>query len=118
MFKTMNFLLTLHLVKVSVIQSRLTLCDPVDCSPPASSVTGSPGKNTGVGCRAPETLPDRGSKPRSPALQVGSVLSEPPGKPSTAQHIQNYKFPTDHSIAELKFLGMLCSHFHSIQGIF
>ena len=31
----------------------LTLCDPVDCSLPGSSVHGdSPGKNTGVGCRA------------------------------------------------------------------
>ena len=31
----------------------LTLCDPVDCSPPGSSVHGdSPGKNTGVGCHA------------------------------------------------------------------
>ena len=28
-----------------------TLCDPMDCSPPGSSVHGdSPGKNTGVGC--------------------------------------------------------------------
>ena len=33
-----------------VAQSCLTLCDPVDCSPPGSSVQGdSPGKNTGVG---------------------------------------------------------------------
>ena len=33
-----------------VIQSRPTLCDPMDCSPPGSSVHGdSPGKNTGVG---------------------------------------------------------------------
>ena len=32
-------------------QSYLTLCDPMDCSPPGSSVHGySPGKNTGVGC--------------------------------------------------------------------
>ena len=32
-------------------QPCLTLCDPVDCSPPGSSVQGdSPGKNTGVGC--------------------------------------------------------------------
>ena len=31
----------------------LTLCDPMDCSPPGSSVHGdSPGKNTGVGCHA------------------------------------------------------------------
>ena len=36
-----------------VAQSCLTLCDPMDCSPPGSSVHGdSPGKNTGVGCLA------------------------------------------------------------------
>ena len=33
------------------LQSCPTLCDPVDCSPPGSSVHGdSPGKNTGLGC--------------------------------------------------------------------
>ena len=32
---------------------RLTLCNPMDCSLPGSSVHGdSPGKNTGVGCHA------------------------------------------------------------------
>ena len=36
-----------------VTQSCLTLCNPVDCSPPGPSVHGdSPGKNTGVGCHA------------------------------------------------------------------
>ena len=36
-----------------VAQSCPTLCDPVDCSLPTSSVHGvSPGKNTGVGCHA------------------------------------------------------------------
>ena len=31
----------------------MTLCDPMDCSPPDFSVHGdSPGKNTGVGCHA------------------------------------------------------------------
>ena len=36
-----------------VTQPCLTLCKPVDCSPPGSSVYGdSPGKNTGVGCHA------------------------------------------------------------------
>ena len=36
-----------------VAQSCPTLCDPMDCSPPGSSVHGhSPGKNTGVGCHA------------------------------------------------------------------
>ena len=34
------------------LQSCPTLCQPMDCSPPGSSVCGdSPGKNTGVGCR-------------------------------------------------------------------
>ena len=36
-----------------VAQSCSTLCDPMDCGPPGSSVHGdSPGKNTGVGCHA------------------------------------------------------------------
>ena len=36
-----------------VTQSCLTLCSPMDCSPPGSSVHGdSPDKNTGVGCHA------------------------------------------------------------------
>ena len=33
--------------------SRVRLCDPMDCSPPGSSVHGdSPGKNIGVSCYA------------------------------------------------------------------
>ena len=64
-----------------------TLYDPIDCSPGActgSSVhEDSPGKNTGVGCHAllQGNLPHPGIKLRSPALQVHSLLSEPPGKP-------------------------------------
>ena len=38
---------------VFVAQSRLTLCDPMDCSPPGFSVRkDSLGKNTGMGCHA------------------------------------------------------------------
>ena len=48
---------------------------------PGSSVHGdSLGKNTGVGC-PPGHLPNPGIKPRSPALQVDFLLSEPQGKP-------------------------------------
>ena len=32
------------------LQSCLTLCDPIDSSPPGSHPSDSPGKNTGVGC--------------------------------------------------------------------
>ena len=72
------------LVKVSVAQSCPTLCDPMDCSPPGFSVhRDSPGKNTGVGCQSflPRDLPNPGIEPRSPALQMNSLPSEPSGKP-------------------------------------
>ena len=52
-----------------VAQSCLTLCNPMDCSPPGSSVHGdSPGKNTGVGCHAllQGIFPIQGSKPGLP----------------------------------------------------
>ena len=41
----------IYAVLCLVAQSCLTLCDPMDCSLPGSSVHGdSPGRNTGVGC--------------------------------------------------------------------
>ena len=56
-----------------VAQSCLTLCDPMDWSPPGYSVHGdSSGKNTGMGCHplSPGDLSDPGIKPGSPALQL------------------------------------------------
>ena len=67
-----------------VAQSCLTLCDPMDCSPPGSSVHGdSLSKNTGVGCHAllQGIFPTEGIKPRSLALQADSLPDEPPEKP-------------------------------------
>ena len=60
----------------------LTLCDPMDCSLPGSSVHGdSPGKNIGVlPCPPPGDLSNPGIGPRSHALQADSLPSEPPGK--------------------------------------
>ena len=49
-----------------VAQLCLTLCDPMDCSPPGSSVHGdSPCKNTRVGCHAflQGIFPTQGLKP-------------------------------------------------------
>ena len=71
----------------SVTRSFLTLCDPMDCNPPGSSVHGMfSGKNTGVDCCFPpsEDLPDLGIEPMSsvsPALQADSLTAEPSGKP-------------------------------------
>ena len=58
-------------MQVSVARARPTLCDPMDHSPPGSSVHGiPPGKNTGVDCASPPgDLPDPGIEPRSPASQ-------------------------------------------------
>ena len=42
-----------HFFNSSEVLSHVRLCDPMDCSPPGSSVHGaSPGKNTGAGCHA------------------------------------------------------------------
>ena len=76
-----------HLISWAVClatQSCPTLCDPIDCSPPCSSVHGIfPGKNTGVGCHGllQGNLPNPGIKPRSPAFQADSFPAESPGKP-------------------------------------
>ena len=48
-----SFKVVLSYMCAESLQSCPTLCDPMDCSPPGSSVHGdSPGKNTGVGCHA------------------------------------------------------------------
>ena len=52
-------------------QSCPTLCDPMDCSLPGSSVCGdSPGKNTGIGCHG---LPSRGSSPLKNQPRVSCI---------------------------------------------
>ena len=60
----------------SVTKSRLTLCDPMDCSLPSSSV------NTGQGCHFPPPgdLPNLGVEPMSPAL-AGRFFTSEPWKP-------------------------------------
>ena len=76
----------LRCMRAQLPKSRLTLCGPLDCSPPGSSVHGdSPGKNTGVGCHflLQGIFLTQGLNPGSPPLQVDSLPSEPPGKPCT-----------------------------------
>ena len=56
-------------------ESCLTLCNPMDCSPPGSICPrDSPGKNAVMGCHAllQGGLPDPGIEPTSSALQADS----------------------------------------------
>ena len=70
-------------VKVLVTQSCPTLCDPMDGSPPGSSVHEILQARilAGVAIPSPGDLSNPGIKHRSPPLQADSVLSESPGKP-------------------------------------
>ena len=67
----------------SVAQSCPTLCNPMDCSLPGSSIHRilQAGIWRGLPYPPPGDLPNPGIEPRSPALQAESLLSEPPGKP-------------------------------------
>ena len=81
------FLSRNHLcVSVLVVQPCPTLCNPVDHSPPGSSVHGIFRQECWSGLSFPYLgdLPEPGIEPGSPvfpALQADSLLSEPPGKP-------------------------------------
>ena len=78
----------------SVAQSCLTLCDPMDRSPPASTVHEIfPGKNTGVGSHflLQGIFPTQGSnESTSPALAGWFVTTEPPGKPTKHSGISDF----------------------------
>ena len=70
-------------VCVLVAQSCPILCDPMDCSPPASSVYWILQARilAWVPFPSPGDLHDPGIKLRSPALQEDSLPAEPRGKP-------------------------------------
>ena len=61
-------------VKVKVTQPCPTLCDPMNYRP-----WNSPGQNTGVGSLSllQGNLPNPGTEPRSPTLQVDALPAEP-----------------------------------------
>ena len=62
-----------------ITQSCLTLCGPMDCSLPGSSVIFPRQEHwSGLPFPSPEDLPDPGIKPSSPTFQADSLPSEPP----------------------------------------
>ena len=69
-----------------VAQSCLTLCNPMDCSPPGSSVHGILQAKCWSGSPIPSPggwagLPNPGTEPKFPALQADCLPFELPGKP-------------------------------------
>ena len=101
----------LHLTLCCVLSHSVmsTLCDPMDCRPPGTSVYGdSPGKNlhwSGLPCPPPGHLPNPGVEPRSPTLQADSLPPEPPGKPMNTRvgnlSLLQGNFPTQESNQDL-----------------
>ena len=71
-----------HLKWSEVTQSCPTLCNPMDCSLPGSSVHGNflARIMEWVPFPSPGDSPNPGIEPRFPALQADSLHSEPPGK--------------------------------------
>ena len=68
-----------------VAQSCLTLCDPMDCKPPVSSLFMKFSRQeywSRLPRPPPGDLPDPGNEPTSPALAGGFFTTEPPEKPS------------------------------------
>ena len=63
------------------LQSCPTLCDPMGCGPPDSSVHGILRQEywSGLPCPPPGDLPDPGMEPQSPAAPALHVDSLPPG---------------------------------------
>ena len=120
-------------MKVLVAQLCPTLCKPMDCRLPGSSVRGI------LQARVLEWLAlpvSRGSsqpgiKLRSPALQADSLLSEPPGKTSLIialtpemgknyimypEHLEHYMFSK--SSIKVNIISIYCLVGNSFEGVF
>ena len=89
-----------------LLQLCLTLLDPMDCSPPCSSVHGILQARIleWVVTSSPGDLPEPGIKPRSPALQADSLPAEPPGKPQIFLRNQAYGYEY-YSLVSMKLYG-------------
>ena len=76
-------------MKLLVAQLCLTLCYPMDCSLPGSSVRGILQARLleWAAISSPADLPDPRIEPRFPALQADPLPSEPAGKPMTISQL-------------------------------
>ena len=81
--KSLLYTIELINMKVLVVQSCLTLCNPIYCSLPGSSVHGIFQARIleWVAMPSPGDLPDPQIDPGSLAVQLDSLSSELPGRP-------------------------------------
>ena len=82
-------------VKVLISQSRPTLCIPMNCIPPGSSVHGISRRQeywSGLLFPFPRDLPNPEIESGSPTLQADSLPSELPGKTHARLEIHNCRF--------------------------
>ena len=83
------------MLNAQLLQSCSNFCDPVDCSPPGSSVHGIlqarilewVAISFSRDLPNPEIEPMSPASPASPASQEDSLPSEPPGKPINVKHL-------------------------------
>ena len=81
-------------MKVKVARSCLILCNPMDCSLPGSSVHGILQARILEWVAIPFSR--EASPPRSPALQVDSLLSQLPAKPGEEEEVGYQIIKEDH----------------------
>ena len=88
-----------------VTQSCPTLCNPTECSPLGSSVHGILQARTLelLPFPSPGDLPELGTEPRSPTLQVDSLLSKSPGRRLKYSSIIEYLLRARHSMIAISF---------------
>jgi len=90
--------------------SRVQLfCNPMDCSPPGSSLHGFPRQEywNGLPLPAPGDLPDPGIEPVSPALSGRFLTTEPQVKVKEAQSCLTLCDPMDYNLPGCSVHGIL-----------
>ena len=99
-----------------VAQSCLTLCEPIDCNLPGSSVHGDSPWGfsrqeywSGLPCPPAGDLPNPGIEHRSLALQVNSLPAELPGKPLCCHSTeQNYFLKRNKKNKSKAYFSFIC----------
>ena len=111
---TLLYRQTMLCCAVIVSQSCPSLCDPMDCSPPGSSVhRDSPGKNTGVDCHAllQGIFPTQGLDPG--LLHCRQILYQLSHKGSPYICISTYKYTNYlHTNIHTHTHTYMCIHLH------